>query len=92
MPDGSTAETVLHISEADGSYSGVLATDYGETKIESVELDGEKITFKTEIDAGGFLVPMEFVGTIRGGVIEGVITVDMDGTALEIAIKGTKAD
>lgn len=92
MPDGTTAETVLHVSETDGSYSGVLATDFGETKIESVELDGEKITFTTEIDAGGIMVPMSFSGTIKGGVIEGVITVDMDGTALEIPVKGTRAD
>lgn len=59
---------VLTIAD-DGT--GVMAGDQGEQALNGIELDGNAISFSTDIDAQGQSFTLDFSGTVEGDSLNG---------------------
>jgi len=90
LPDGTESISTLQLEDNGGTISGKLSTEIGEAKIEAVNVDGNAVHFKTEIDFGGVPVPLEFKGSTGGDKVEGKGNLTLEGQAMEVSLKGTR--
>lgn len=89
-PDGAASTSMMYVSEDGDSYQADLRTELGNGIIKSVQVDGNRISFDTEIDFGGVMVPLSFEGTTGDGNLEGTLTADFDGQKMELPLTGTR--
>lgn len=90
LPDGSTSASGMTVTEDAGVITATMVTEIGEASISGIAIDGNSISFETEIDMGGVLVPLSFAGSTGGDKIEGLISLDMDGQVMELPVRGTR--
>jgi hypothetical protein len=90
LPDGSTSGSSLTVRDGEAGLVAVLETEIGEATITDITIDGNNVTFKTEIDMGGVLIPMSFVGSTGGDAIQGTVSLNMDGQEMALPITGTR--
>jgi hypothetical protein len=63
---GQETSSVVTITEADGSYSGTIASDQGTLDLEGISFDAGVLKFNITIDAQGQQMELAFEGTITG--------------------------
>lgn len=90
LPDGSTSGSSLTIRDKEEGLVAVLETEIGEATITGITVDGNNVTFDTEIDMGGVLIPMNFQGSTGGDQLKGVVSLNMDGQEMALPIAGTR--
>lgn len=90
LPDGSVSESALTVTEEDGSLVALIETELGEARIDGISVDGNAISFETQLDMGGVFIPLSFEGTSGGDQLEGVVKLDFEGQAMEMPMSGTK--
>lgn len=90
LPDGSTSASGMTVTEEAGVITATMVTEIGEASISGITIDGNSISFETEIDMGGVLVPLSFAGSTGDDKIEGIISLDMDGQVMELPVQGTR--
>ncbi len=90
-PDGASTESHIHVLAGDGGkFSGLLTTELGEAKLDSIAVNGNGVSFSTNIDFGGVPVPLAFQGTSGGDDIEGIVKVTFEGQEMELQLKGKR--
>jgi hypothetical protein len=89
-PDGAGSDGELTISEGEGGLSAVWVTDIGTATFDSVEVDGNAVTFSAEVDFGGVLVPIKFEGSTGGDQLRGVVSLEFDGQPLSLPATGVR--
>ncbi len=90
LPDGTASVSDLVIQDGEGGLVAVLSTELGEATIKGIVIDGNNVSFDTEIDLGGVMVPLSYKGTSGGDDLDGVVSVDFEGQALEMNVVGKK--
>ena len=81
VPGQSGDGKMTFTKDGDG-YKGTLSSDQSEEDLEvtDIELDGNTLTFKGSVDAGGQQMALEFNLTVNGNEMEGSVTVGEFGT------------
>lgn len=90
LPDGSTSGSSLVVREENGGIIAVLSTEIGEATIPGIVVEGNAVHFDTQIDMGGVLVPLSFVGSTGGDKLKGTVKLNMDGQEMALPISGTR--
>ena len=65
------------VASDDGTYKGVLSSIQGNTEIETITIEGGKVSFEAEVDMQGTPMKISFVGKIDGDSLSGVLSSDM---------------
>ncbi len=90
-PEGAASQADVVIAAGEGGkFSGQLTTELGDAKIDSITLQGNALSFKTQVEFNGAQVPLEFKGSAAGDKIEGSVKVSLEGQDMELPLKGTK--
>lgn len=90
FPDGTTSKATLTLRGEPDTLSGTMKTQIGTGTINAVQVDGNKFSFLCMIDMGGVMVPLETKGTTTGETFEAKGKLDMEGTIVDMPMKGTK--
>lgn len=90
LPDGSTSGSSLTIRDEAGSLVATLETEIGAATITGIVVDGNNVSFDTQIDMGGVLVPMKFTGSTGADKLQGTVSLNMDGQEMALPITGTR--
>jgi hypothetical protein len=70
---GQATESVVTITDDDGSLSGTISSNGESDTLSGVSLEGDNLTFGSKFDAGGQSINLAFDLTIDGDNIEGSV-------------------
>lgn len=68
--DGATQETTFNFKVSGSSLTGTMVNPRGESAISDGKIDGDKVSFKVNLNFGGNDVTLLFKGTVTGGEIK----------------------
>lgn len=62
---------LLEIKEAGGSYSGTLTGSTGSTPLESLKVEGERVSFTAQVSTPMGTFPVSFAAAVSGNDMKG---------------------
>ena len=72
---GMTFELIFKMEE--GEIKGEMNFDMGSAELSDITLEGDKLTFIANIDAGGQAMTIEAMATVKGDEMNGTMSSDM---------------
>jgi hypothetical protein len=84
--EGGQYQFVFTFSLEDGNLTGTFEGQSGETAMQDLKYEDNRVTFTVEIDAGGQTMVIDFEATVTGDSLEGMLALEFG----EAAITGTK--
>ncbi len=67
---------VFNFSLKEGKLAGLFTGQAGETEMEDLTFEDNKVVFLVNIDAGGQEMPIDFEATIAGDNLEGMLALE----------------
>jgi hypothetical protein len=90
LPDGSQSTSTMTVTESGGALAALIQTELGEAQIDGITVEGNKVSFATEIDMGGVLVPLSFSGSTGGDKLKGAVSLNFEGQEMVLPITGER--
>jgi hypothetical protein len=90
LPDGSMSTSAMTVTDEAGTLVALIQTELGEARINGIHVDGNAISFATEIDMGGVLVPLSFQGSTGGDKLQGAVSLNFEGQEMVLPITGER--